>query len=51
LYSENDALYGGMGKTPRDSANGRFIAILKSSREQYNESSSQTTFVESIMKD
>jgi hypothetical protein len=51
LYSGNDALYGGMGKTPRDSANGRFRAILKSSREQYNESNSKNTFVESIMKE
>jgi hypothetical protein len=51
LYSENDALYGGKGTTPRDSANGRFLAILRSSCAQYNESSSKKTFVESIMEE
>jgi hypothetical protein len=51
LYSENDALYGGKGKTPRDSANGRFLAILKSSREEYKESSSKKTFRKSIMEE
>jgi hypothetical protein len=52
LYSENDVLYGGKGRAHyTKSANERFLAKLKSSREQYNESSSKNTFVESIMKE
>jgi hypothetical protein len=54
LYSENDVLYGGKGRAHQTKlANQTFLAILKSSRERYNESdsSSQKTFVESIMEE
>jgi hypothetical protein len=52
LYSENDALYGGKGRANYTKlANERFLAILRSSREEYNESSSKKTFVESIMEE
>jgi hypothetical protein len=54
LYSENDALYGGKSKEHYNNpANESFRAILKASREQYNESynSSKKTFVESIMEE
>jgi hypothetical protein len=51
LYSENDVLYGGRGAHSTNPANQTFLTILKSSREQYNESSSKKTFRERIVKE
>jgi hypothetical protein len=51
LYSENDVLYGGRGAHSTNPANQTFLTILKSSREEYKESSSKKTFVESIMEE
>jgi hypothetical protein len=52
LYSENDVLCGGKGRTHHTNpANRRFRAILKSSREKYKESRSKRIFRESIMKE